>query len=101
MKFIRRALYFLLFILVVGLFFVKAVPQAVPSEVFTENGAIYEIKYQKFSINEIIQNPDRHFSWFPHTNETKNYNLKTLIIAIICIVLFGLLFLILIKKNFN
>lgn len=101
MKLIRRTLYFLLFTLIASLFFVKEVPQAIPKEVFTEKGPVFEIQYKKFSINQIIQNPDRHFSWFPHTNETKNYNLKAMIIAIICIIVIGLFFLIVIKKKFN
>ena len=80
------------------LFFIPVVPQSVPTEVSTQEGGYMSISYKLYSINEIIQNPERHFSWFPHNEQTKKYNITSLAIAIGIIMLIGLFLLRLIKR---
>ncbi len=101
MKTKKRIYIGILFLFLGMLFFVPVVPQAVPFEVLTPKGGYMEVAYTYFSINEIIQYPERHFSWFPHNNQTKKYNLIALVTAIVVIALIGWFFLRRIKKQFK
>ncbi len=97
----KRVYYSILFIFICSLFFIKAVPQAQPYEALTKEGGYYGVSYSYFSIFEIIQKPDKHFSWFPHNAQTKRYNLIALIIALLVIVTIGWFFILRIKKANN